>query len=143
MFFLLFSVPRLLQHFIDLVTTLGIHFQAFLASFWRSFSDADFRLNLYRYLEAFWHVFFVYFLILFLHSLENVDFIKIAVFLQENKVFHGSEGSKITDFFRQGFWDRFFIDLRSHLGSFFDLLASLFDTFRASFFFLLKLSFCF
>ena len=29
MFFLLISVPRLLQHFIDLVTTLGIHFQAF------------------------------------------------------------------------------------------------------------------
>ena len=42
--------------------------------------------------------FFVYFLILFLHSLENVDFIKIAVFLQENNVFHGSEGSKITYF---------------------------------------------
>ena len=42
--------------------------------------------------------FFVYFLILFLHSLENVDFIKIAVFLQENNVFHGSEGSNILYF---------------------------------------------
>ena len=38
------------------------------------------------------------FLICFRHSLENVDFVKIAVFLQENKVFHGSEGSKITNF---------------------------------------------
>ena len=42
--------------------------------------------------------FFEDFLILFLHSLENVDFIKIAVFLQENNVFHGSEGSKILYF---------------------------------------------
>ena len=42
--------------------------------------------------------FFEYFLILFLHSLENVDFIKIIVFLQENNVFHGSEGSTITYF---------------------------------------------
>ena len=43
-------------------------------------------------------MFFVYFLIIFLHSLENVDFIKIAVFLQENNIFHGSEGSKILSF---------------------------------------------
>ena len=68
--------------------------------------------------------FFAYFLILFLHSLENVDFIRIVVFLQENNVFHGSEGSNITDcslfveaFFRQGLPDRL-IDFGSHLGSF-------------------------
>ena len=42
--------------------------------------------------------FFEDFLILFLHSLENVDLIKIAVFQLENNVFHGSEGSKITYF---------------------------------------------
>ena len=42
--------------------------------------------------------FFEDFLIFFLHSLENVDFIKIIVFLQENNVFHGSEGSKIMYF---------------------------------------------
>ena len=42
--------------------------------------------------------FFADFLILFLPSLENVDFIKIAVFLQENNVFHGSEGSKLMYF---------------------------------------------
>ena len=52
-------------------------------------------MNLYIFFEAFWHVFFEDFFILFLHSLENVEFIKIAVFLQENNVFHGLEGSKI------------------------------------------------
>ena len=86
--------------------------------------------------------FFVYFLILFLHSLENVDFIKIAVFLQENKVFHGSEGLKITDF--SSFFEAFLgkdygIDFSSISGAiwahFFNLLASFFYTFQASIFY--------
>ena len=82
--------------------------------------------------------FFEDFLILFLHSLENVDFIKIAVFLQENNVFHGSEGSKIMYFLL--LFDAFLgkdygIDFSLISGAiwahFSDLLASFFDTFQA------------
>ena len=52
--------------------------------------------------HEFWSILaccFAVFLILFLHSLENVDFIKIAVFLQKNNVFHSSECSKILYFY--------------------------------------------
>ena len=81
------------------------------------------------------------FLMLFVHSLENVDFIKIAVFLQENNVFHGSEGSKIFYFFLffQAFLSKDFgFDFSLISGAiwahFSDLLASFFDTFQASIF---------
>ena len=80
-------------------------------------------------------------LILRLHSLENVDFIKIAVFLQENNVFHGSEGSKILylSLFFEAFLSKDFgLDFSSISGAiwahFSDLLASFFDTFQASIF---------
>ena len=86
--------------------------------------------------------FFEDFLILFLHSLENVDFIKIAVFLQENNVFHGSEGSKITYFslyFKAFLGKNSGLDFSSISGAiwahFSDLLASFFDTFQASIFY--------
>ena len=86
-------------------------------------------------------MFFVDFLILFLHSLENVDFIKIAAFLQENNVFYGSEGSKITYFSLTftTFLDKdYCIDFSSISGAiwahFSDLWASFFDTFQASIF---------
>ena len=82
--------------------------------------------------------FFEDFLILFLPSLENVDFIKIAVFLQENSYFHGSECSKIMYFllFFEAFLGKDYgIDFSSFSGAiwahFFDLLASFFDTFQA------------
>ena len=85
--------------------------------------------------------FFEDFLILFLPSLENVDFIKIAVFLQENNVFHGSEGSNIMYFllFFEAFLGKDYgIDFSLILGAIwshlFDLLASFFDTIQALFF---------
>ena len=94
MFFRLFSVPRFLHNFIDLVAILGTNFRAF-----RHHSGVLFPMQIFEriYLDFWQHfgMFFEDFLTLFLHSLENVDFIKTAVFLQENNVFHGSEGSKI------------------------------------------------
>ena len=94
MFFRLFSVARFLHNFIHLVAILGTNFRAF----WHH-SGVLFPMQIFEriYLDLRQHfgMFFGVFLILFLHSLENVDFIKIAVFLQENNVFHGSEGSKI------------------------------------------------
>ena len=86
--------------------------------------------------------FVAYFLILFLHSLENVDFIKIVVFQRENNVFHSSEGSKITDvsrFLFEAFLGKDYeIDVSlisvAIWAHFVDLLASLFYTFQASFF---------
>ena len=82
--------------------------------------------------------FFEDFLIHFLPSLENVDFIKIAVFLQENNVFHGSEGSKIMYFllFFEAFLGKDYGIVFSSISGaiwahFSDLLASLLDTFQA------------
>ena len=74
--------------------------------------------------------FFEDFLILFLPWLENVDFIKLAVFLQENSYFHGSEGSKIMYFllFFEAFlskdYGRYFSSISGAIWAhFFDLLA--------------------
>ena len=52
----------------------------------------DFLSILYWILESlFYDV-----LILVRHLIENIGFVKMVVFLQENNVFHGSEGG--TDF---------------------------------------------
>ena len=93
----MFSVPRLLRHFIDFVTTLALIFEhcgIILASFFR----CRFLNEFISILGCILVCFLEDFLLLFLPSLENVDFIRIAVFLQENNVFHGSEGSKIMYF---------------------------------------------
>ena len=89
-------------------------------------------------------MFFEDFFILFLHSLENVDFIKIAVFLQENNVFNGSEGSKflyLLLFFEAFSSTDFRLDFSSISEAiwayFSDFLASFFDTFQASIFYLI------
>ena len=62
--------------------------------------------------------------------MENVDFIEIDVFLEENNVFHGSEGSKIMYcllFFEAFLGKDSGIDFSSISGAiwahFFDLLA--------------------
>ena len=94
MFFLLISVPRFCRHFVDFGTSFGISFRAFWRHFGVLFPKLIFEWIYIDFLKHF-GMFFEDFFILFLHSLENVDFIKIAVFLQENNVFHGSEGSKI------------------------------------------------
>ena len=82
--------------------------------------------------------FFEDFLILFLPWLKNIDFIKLIVFLQENNVFYGSEGSKIMYFllFFEAFLGKDYgIDFSSISGAiwphFVYLLASFFDTFQA------------
>ena len=82
--------------------------------------------------------FFEDFLILFLPSLENVDFIKIAVFLQENNVFHGSGGSNSLYFllFFKAFSSKDFgKDVPLISGAIWahcsDLLTKLLDTFQA------------
>ena len=85
--------------------------------------------------------FFNDFRIRFQHFKQNVDCVKTAVFLQENNVFHGSEGSKILQFslFFEAFLSKDFGIVFSSISGaiwvhFSDLLASFFDTFQASIF---------
>ncbi len=73
------------------------------------------------------------------HFLENVDFVNLIVFLWENNVFHGSEGSKKKDFscFVQPFFGKesgidFSLISGAMWSHLFDLLASFFDTCQAS-----------
>ena len=98
LFFSCFFHEFLYLDFVDILSILGRllgavfeHCVIILAFFFRCRFSFEF-IQIFGSILA---CFFKDFLILFLHSLENVDFIKIAVFLQENNVFHGSEGSKI------------------------------------------------
>ena len=93
-FFLPFSGPAFLSHFVDfgdLWAPIFEHFDIMFAYFFRRGFRFDFSLIFEAVLASFWDVFRT----LFPHLFENVDFVKIAVLLQENKLFHGSEGSKI------------------------------------------------
>ena len=81
------------------------------------------------------------FLTCFRHSLENVDFVNIFVYLQEYNVFHGSEGLNIAVFltFFEAFLGKDYgIDFSLISGAIwvhvFDLLVSFFYAFQAKFF---------